>query len=57
MWAIQSGPTGESIGLRFDFGQPAKPLILNWGDELYIGSTYPEDAQEAEICEVSVVPE
>ena len=57
VWTIQSCPTGESFGLRFDFGQPIKPLILNWGDELYMGSTYPEDAQEAEVCEVPIVAE
>jgi len=51
-WAIASSPGGEIIGVRFDFGLPRKPIILNWGDELYIADTYPPDAKEEELLEV-----
>ncbi len=54
-WSVQSSPTGEVIGIRFDFGQSITPCILNWGDELYIAAQYPADAQKNELREVAIV--
>ena len=55
-WAVESAPEGEVVGMRFDFGLPITPIVLNWGDELYIGDTYPPDADEAELLEVPMWP-
>lgn len=56
VWSVQSSPAEEIIGMRFDFGPSSKPLVLNWGDELYIGETYPDDAKDGEIVEVPIIP-
>jgi hypothetical protein len=55
-WSVQSFPTGEVIGIRFDFGQSITPCVLNWGDELYIAEQYPADAQKNELREVLIMP-
>ena len=55
-WSVQSFPTGEAIGIRFDFGQSITPCVLNWGDELYIAEHYPADAQKNELREVAIMP-
>ena len=55
-WTVESAREGGVIGVRFDFGMPLKPLVLNWGDELYIGSKYPPDAKEEELLEVPMQP-
>ena len=56
VWLVQLSHTGETICIRFDFGQPIRPLVLNWGDELYIAKDYPDDAQDGEILEVPIKP-
>jgi len=56
VWSVHSPPQGEMIGVRLDFGQSVKPLILNWGDELYVAEHYPADAREDEIQEVPLTP-
>jgi hypothetical protein len=56
-WSVQSSPTGEVIGIRFDFGQSIIPCVLNWGDELYIAEQYPADAKNNELREVAIMPE
>jgi len=55
-WSVQSSPTGEVIGIHFDFGQSITPCVLNWGDELYIAEQYPADAKKNELREVSIMP-
>jgi hypothetical protein len=55
-WSVQSSPTGEVIGIRFDFGQSITPCVLNWGDELYIAEQYPADAKKNELREVAIMP-
>ncbi|MBI3329037.1 MAG: hypothetical protein HYZ81_20325 [Nitrospinae bacterium] len=55
-WTVESRPEGEVIGLRFDFGLPLKPIVLNWGDELYLADKYPSDAKAAELLEVPMRP-
>jgi hypothetical protein len=55
-WSVQSSPTGEAIGIRFDFGQSITPCVLNWGDELYIAEQYPADARKNELREVAIMP-
>jgi len=55
-WLVQSSPTGEVIGIRFDFGQSITPCVLNWGDELYIAEHYPADAKKNELREVAIMP-
>ncbi len=52
----QSPLQGEIIGMRFDFGQPVQPLVLNWGDELYMTEQYPDEARDNEYQEVRVMP-
>ena len=56
VWLVQSPPQGKVIGIRFDFGQPVQPLVLNWGDELYMTEQYPGDARDDEFQEVSIMP-
>jgi hypothetical protein len=56
-WSVQSSPTGEVIGIRFDFGQSITLCVLNWGDELYIAEQYPADAKKNELREVAIMPE
>jgi hypothetical protein len=51
-WTIESPTRGSVIGVRFDFGLPVKPLVLNWGDEIYLGDDFPHDAKRSEILEV-----
>jgi hypothetical protein len=55
-WSVQSFPTGEVIGIHFDFGQSITLYVLNWGDELYIAEHYPADTKEDELREVPIVP-
>ena len=55
-WLVQSSPTGEVLGVRFDFGQSITPCVLNWGDELYIAEHYPADAKDDELREVFIMP-
>lgn len=55
-WLVQSSPSGEVIGIRFDFGQSITPCVLNWGDELYIAEQYPADAKADELREVPIMP-
>ena len=55
-WSVQSAPTGEVIGIRFDFGQSITPCVLNWGDELYMAEHYPADANQDELREVPLRP-
>ena len=55
-WSVQSAPTGDVIGIRFDFGQSITPCVLNWGDELYIAEHYPADASQHELREVPIGP-
>jgi hypothetical protein len=55
-WLVHSSPTGEVIGIRFDFGQSITPCVLNWGDELYIAEHYPADAKKDELQEVPIMP-
>lgn len=31
------------LGLRFDFGLDIRPIVINWGDELWVRSAYPLD--------------
>ncbi|ULA64236.1 MAG: hypothetical protein LZF86_110939 [Nitrospira sp.] len=54
VWTLES-PQGHVIGIRCDFGHEAKPIILNWGDELLLTYTYPEDAKGQEIIERRIV--
>jgi hypothetical protein len=56
VWSVQSPPQGEVIGVRFDFGAPVKPLVLNWGDELYVAEHYPDDARDDEFQEIPIMP-
>lgn len=42
------------VGVRFDFGLNIRPIVLNWGDELYIGSRFPPDGDEAMFSEIPV---
>jgi hypothetical protein len=56
VWSVHSPPQGAMIGVRFDFGQSVKPLVLNWGDELYMAEHYPADAREDELQEVPIMP-
>jgi hypothetical protein len=42
--------------MRFDFGQPVQPIVLNWGDELYMTEQYPGDARDDEFQEVPIMP-
>jgi hypothetical protein len=55
-WSVQASPTGEVIGIRFDFGESITPCVLNWGDELYIAEQYPADAKKNELREVAIRP-
>jgi len=55
-WSVHSSPTGEVIGIRFDFGQSITPCVLNWGDELYVAEQYPVDAKKNELQEVPIMP-
>src|SRR6266567_3226606 len=55
-WSVHASPTGEVIGIRFDFGQSITPCVLNWGDELYIAEQYPADAKKNELREVAIIP-
>ena len=55
-WSVQSAPTGEVVGIRFDFGQSITPCVLNWGDELYVAEHYPADANQHELREVPLRP-
>jgi hypothetical protein len=34
------------VGFRFGFGADINPIVLNWGDELYIAIKYPDEADE-----------
>jgi hypothetical protein len=56
VWSVHSPPQGELIGVRFDCGQAVQPLVLNWGDELYVAESYPADAREDEFQEVPLMP-
>ena len=55
-WSVQAVPTGEVIGMRFDFGQSITLCVLNWGDELYIAEHYPADTKEDALREVPIRP-
>ena len=55
-WSVHSSPSGEVIGIRFDFGQSITPCVLNWGDELYIAEHYPADANQHELRELPIRP-
>jgi hypothetical protein len=46
----------DRVGVRFDFGEPVKPLVLNWGDELYVAEHYPDDAGDDELQEIPIMP-
>ena len=51
--------TGKSYrlsGVRFDLGKPVKPLVLNWGDELYVAEHYPDNAGDDELQETPIMP-
>jgi hypothetical protein len=52
---FDSPDEGNIIGFRLDFGVPGKLIILNWGDELYIGEKVPPDFESDEIIEVKVI--
>jgi hypothetical protein len=56
VWSVQSPPQGPVIGVRFDFGEPVKPLVLNWGDELYVAEHYPDNAGDDELQEIPIMP-
>lgn len=45
-WIVESPTKGHEIGVRFSFGGPRKPMILNWGDGLWIADDYPKDKDE-----------
>jgi hypothetical protein len=40
-WLVES--SGEAVGIRLDFGRSAKPLIVNFDDELLILDAYPTE--------------
>jgi hypothetical protein len=54
-WTVVSKPDGGIIGVRMDFGQQKRPIILNWGDELYVSDQYPKDAAADELEETPVL--
>lgn len=51
VWTLES-PKGQAVGLRFDFGSNQKLMILNWGDEIIVGNTYPAGPDIETIVEV-----
>lgn len=53
-WTVES-PKDHIVGIRFDFGQSHKPMVINWGDELLISEAYPMDAKGQSIFEIPVV--
>lgn len=53
VWRIVSPAPEDMIGVRFDF-ESATIRILNWGDEMFIGSEFPPDAELDEILELPV---
>lgn len=48
--------SGAVVGIRFDFGLPSKPLILNHDDELLVLDDYPSDAGMEDIIETRIRP-
>jgi len=54
VWSIDFPVEGDTIGLRFDFGISYRPLVINWGDELFLSNYYPTDFETKEISEVLV---
>ncbi|MBA2377877.1 MAG: hypothetical protein M3494_04345 [Actinomycetota bacterium] len=53
-WLVES--SGGVVGIRFDFGLPAKPLILNRDDELLILDEFPPDPEMDEATETRIRP-
>jgi hypothetical protein len=52
-WLVVSPSPRDVIGVRFDF-DAMTVRVLNWGDQMYLGSDFPRDADLAEIAEVPV---
>jgi hypothetical protein len=50
VWLIVSPTPDDVVGVRFDF-DGATVRILNWGDEMYVGSEWPQGADSSEISE------
>jgi hypothetical protein len=46
----------DRIGVRFDFGEPVKPLVLDWGDKLYVAKHFSSNAGDDELQEISIMP-
>ena len=46
----------DRVGVRFDFGEPVKPLVLYWVDELYVAELYPDDVGDDALQEISIMP-
>ena len=55
VWLVKSLPNDRIIGVRLDFGLAIKPIILNWGDELYVGEEFPIDAEGEKFSEVALL--
>ena len=55
VWIVES-PAEEIIGVRFDFGLPTRPVVINWGDELRIAADYPSEVWEEGISEAAMQP-
>lgn len=51
-WTIEA-PQGHIIGVRFDFGEGHKPMVLNWGPRLPCGRTRREHV--GFLCSTSMV--
>jgi hypothetical protein len=41
----------RTVGVQFDFGESLKPLVLNWGDELYLGADLPAGSENEDLTQ------
>jgi hypothetical protein len=48
---VGDGAEPSPIGVRCFFGREHGIYVLNWGDELYVGSTLPHDASTYDLTE------
>jgi len=53
-WTIESKSETGVVGIRLDFSLSLRPVVLNWGDELYVSEEYPSDSKPDELVEISI---
>lgn len=55
VWLVES-PSEETIGVRFDFGLPTRPIVINGDDELHVVADYPPESWGEEVPRAAMHP-